>query len=84
MKVVTNLFSLGLPSEWKIYQYHVAFSPELESKRLRLALLYGLAELQGKAKVFDGATLYLAYKMESQVRPSVLAEQKMQPPSSSL
>ncbi|XP_066476773.1 piwi-like protein 4 [Tiliqua scincoides] len=67
VKVITNLFSLGLPSKWKIYQYHVAFSPELEARRLRLALLYGHAELLGKAKVFDGATLYLAYKLENQV-----------------
>lgn len=76
VKVVTNLFSLGLPNEWKIYQYHVTFSPEMDSKRLRIALLYGHPEFQGKAKVFDGAMLYLPYKLESQVRLSVWVRTK--------
>ncbi|KAH0625194.1 hypothetical protein JD844_033415 [Phrynosoma platyrhinos] len=67
VKIVTNLFSLGLPKEWQLYQYHVAFIPELESRRLRIALLYSHPELLGKAKVFDGATLFLAHKLENQV-----------------
>ncbi|XP_062983232.1 piwi-like protein 4 [Elgaria multicarinata webbii] len=67
VKVITNLFSLGLPREWQLYQYDVAFFPELESRRLRVALLYGHAELQVTAKVFDGATLFLAQKLENRV-----------------
>ncbi|XP_070605739.1 piwi-like protein 4 isoform X1 [Erythrolamprus reginae] len=67
VKVITNLFSLGLPSEWKLYQYHVTFNPELASRRLRIALLYNHAEFLGKAKVFDGAILFLSYKLENQV-----------------
>ncbi|XP_039205017.1 piwi-like protein 4 [Crotalus tigris] len=67
VKVITNLFSLGLPREWQLYQYHVTFSPELESRRLRIALLYNHVEFLGKAKVFDGATLFLAHKLENQV-----------------
>ncbi|XP_053166147.1 piwi-like protein 4 isoform X2 [Hemicordylus capensis] len=67
VKIVTNLFSLGLPKDWQLYQYHVTFSPELESKRLRFALVYGHAELFGKARAFDGATLFLAQKLENQV-----------------
>uniref|UniRef100_A0A8D0GE61 Piwi like RNA-mediated silencing 4 n=1 Tax=Sphenodon punctatus TaxID=8508 RepID=A0A8D0GE61_SPHPU len=70
LKVLTNLFSLGLPKEWQLYQYHVTFSPELESRRLRLALLYSHSELLGKAKVFDGAVLFLSHKLENQVRPN--------------
>uniref|UniRef100_A0A670Y3Z4 Piwi like RNA-mediated silencing 4 n=1 Tax=Pseudonaja textilis TaxID=8673 RepID=A0A670Y3Z4_PSETE len=67
VNVITNLFSLGLPREWQLYQYHVTFNPELESRRLRIALLYNHVEFLGKAKVFDGATLFLAHKLENQV-----------------
>ncbi|XP_074839581.1 piwi-like protein 4 [Carettochelys insculpta] len=67
VKVVTNLYSLGLPREWQLYQYHVTFCPELESKRLRFALLYSHAELLGKAKAFDGTILFLSRKLENQV-----------------
>ncbi|XP_030415680.1 piwi-like protein 4 isoform X3 [Gopherus evgoodei] len=67
VKVVTNLYSLGLPKEWQLYQYHVTFNPELESRRLRLALLYSHTELLGKAKAFDGAILFLSQKLENQV-----------------
>ncbi|KAM6447890.1 piwi-like protein 4 isoform 2-T3 [Liasis olivaceus] len=67
VKVVTNLFSLGLPREWQLYQYHVTFNPELESRRLRIALLYNHVEFLGKAKVFDGAILFLAHKLGNKV-----------------
>uniref|UniRef100_K7G6N5 Piwi like RNA-mediated silencing 4 n=1 Tax=Pelodiscus sinensis TaxID=13735 RepID=K7G6N5_PELSI len=67
VKVVTNLYNLGLPREWQLYQYHVTFSPELESKRLRIALLYSHTELLGKAKAFDGAILFLSQKLENQI-----------------
>nr|XP_056714838.1 piwi-like protein 4 [Euleptes europaea] len=67
IKIVTNLFGLWLPENWHLYQYHVEFSPELESRRLRLALLYSHAQFQLKAKVFDGATLFLMDKLENHV-----------------
>nr|XP_028581928.1 piwi-like protein 4 isoform X3 [Podarcis muralis] len=67
VKLVTNLFSLGLPREWQLYQYHVEFMPELVSRRLRTALLYSHAEFQGKTKVFDGASLFLTEKLENKV-----------------
>ncbi|KAJ7320095.1 hypothetical protein JRQ81_019606 [Phrynocephalus forsythii] len=67
VKVVTNLFSLGLPHEWKLYQYHVTFVPELASRRMRTALLFSCPEITGIPKVFDGAILFLACKLEKQV-----------------
>uniref|UniRef100_A0A6J0V0B6 Piwi-like protein 4 isoform X1 n=1 Tax=Pogona vitticeps TaxID=103695 RepID=A0A6J0V0B6_9SAUR len=67
VKVVTNLFNLGLPKMWQLYQYHVMFVPELASRRMRTALLFSCPEMMGKAKVFDGAILFLACKLENQV-----------------
>ncbi|XP_074072583.1 piwi-like protein 4 [Macrotis lagotis] len=67
VKLVTNLFNLGLPREWQLFQYHVTFNPELASKRLRIALLYNHNQFLKKAKVFDGYILFLSEKLEEKV-----------------
>ncbi|XP_049745503.1 piwi-like protein 4 [Elephas maximus indicus] len=67
VKLVTNLFSLDLPQDWQLYQYYVTYIPDLESRRLRIALLYSRSELFNKAKVFDGAILFLLEKLEEKV-----------------
>ncbi|XP_006833803.1 PREDICTED: piwi-like protein 4 [Chrysochloris asiatica] len=67
MKLVTNLFNLDLSQDWQLYQYHVTFVPDLESRRLRIALLYNHSQLFNKAKVFDGAILFLSQKLEEKV-----------------
>ncbi|XP_008573812.1 PREDICTED: piwi-like protein 4 [Galeopterus variegatus] len=67
VKLVTNLFNLDLPQNWQLYQYHVTYSPDLESRRLRTALLYSHSEISNKAKAFDGAILFLSRKLEEKV-----------------
>ncbi|XP_003780860.1 piwi-like protein 4 [Otolemur garnettii] len=67
VKLVTNLFSLDLPQDWKLYQYHVTYTPDLASRRLRIAMLYSHSELSNKAKAFDGAILFLSEKLEKKV-----------------
>lgn len=67
MKLVTNLFSLDLPLDWQLYQYHVAYVPDIESRRLRIALLYSHKVLSNKAKAFDGVVLFLSQKLEAKV-----------------
>ena len=68
MKLVTNLFNLDLPQDWQLYQYHVTYSPDIESRRLRIALLYSHRELSNKAKAFDGVILFLSQKLEEKVK----------------
>nr|XP_012595130.1 piwi-like protein 4 [Microcebus murinus] len=67
VKLVTNLFSLDLPQDWQLYQYHVTYIPDLASRRLRIALLYSHSELSNKAKAFDGAVLFLSQKLKEKV-----------------
>ncbi|XP_049634974.1 piwi-like protein 4 [Suncus etruscus] len=67
VQLVANLFNLDLPQDWQLYQYHVMFHPDVESRRLRTALLCGHGELSGKAKAFDGATLFLLEALEEKV-----------------
>ncbi|XP_040113837.1 piwi-like protein 4 [Oryx dammah] len=67
VKLVTNLFNLDVPQDWQLFQYHVTYSPDLESRRLRIALLYSHRELSNKAKAFDGVILFLSQKLEEKV-----------------
>nr|XP_023500440.1 piwi-like protein 4 isoform X3 [Equus caballus] len=67
VKLATNLFGLDLPQDWQLYQYHVTYIPDLESRRLRIALLYRHRELSNKAKAFDGVILFLSQKLEKKV-----------------
>nr|XP_036866974.1 piwi-like protein 4 [Manis javanica] len=67
VKLVTNLFSLDLPQDWHLYEYHVTYTPDLESRRLRTALLYNHRKLSNRAKAFDGVILFLSQKLEEKV-----------------
>ncbi|XP_051011715.1 piwi-like protein 4 isoform X2 [Acomys russatus] len=67
VRLVTNLFSLDLPQDWQLYQYHATYSPELASRRLRIALLYNHSILLDKAKAFDGTSLFLSEKLDQKV-----------------
>ncbi|CAO2636110.1 Piwi-like protein 4 [Lemmus lemmus] len=67
LRLVTNLFSLDLPQAWQLYQYHVTYSPDLASRRLKIALLYSHGKLLDKAKAFDGTSLFLSEKLDQKV-----------------
>lgn len=68
VQLATNLFHLDLPQDWQLYQYHVTYSPDLASRRLRTALLYNHSILSDKAKAFDGTSLFLSEKLDHKVR----------------
>ncbi|KAM4047113.1 piwi-like protein 4 [Anomaloglossus baeobatrachus] len=67
VNLLTNLFDLGLPSQWVLYQYHVDFNPSIASMRLKAALLYSHGDIIGSARAFDGAILFLSRKLENKV-----------------
>eukprot|EP00079_Xenopus_tropicalis_P021979 XP_012813692.1 PREDICTED: piwi-like protein 4 [Xenopus tropicalis] len=60
VKLMTNLFGLTLPTQWKLYQYRVDFSPEFASRKLKTALLYSHGETLGRARAFHGEILFLS------------------------
>ena len=71
---MTNYFNLEQAPDWHLYQYHVDFSPEIVSKKLRIALCCSHEDILGKTKAFDGMTLYLPHKLQDQV--TVLQSQR--------
>ncbi|XP_069726924.1 piwi-like protein 1 [Phaenicophaeus curvirostris] len=67
IKLTANYFRLTSRPQWALYQYHVAYSPEMEARRLRSALLFQHEELIGKTHAFDGSVLFLPKKLANKV-----------------
>jgi len=64
--VVSNYITMINRPNCFLYQYNVNYSPQVESKKLRVALLYSFTGI-GKTKAFDGMILYLPTKLPDQV-----------------
>ena len=65
--LITNFFKLQAEETWNLYQYHVDFNPQLESKRLRIALLHSHAKILGGTRAFDGMVLFMPEKLQEEV-----------------
>lgn len=52
--IMSNFFRIKAPVDAIIYQYDVKFDPQIESPKVRRALLYSQGERLGPAFVFDG------------------------------
>ncbi len=66
INVFSNYITLKSRPNCNLYQYNVSYSPMIESKRLRVALLYSFKDI-GSTKAFDGMILYLPHKLPDQV-----------------
>ncbi|KAJ7410675.1 Piwi-like protein 1 [Willisornis vidua] len=67
IKLTTNHFRLASRPQWALYQYHVDYSPEMESRRVRSALLFQHEERIGKTHAFDGSILFLPKKLGNKI-----------------
>lgn len=64
VKIFCNYFEVLNKPDWVLYQYHVDFQPEIESRRMRVALLNVHNSLFPSNKAFDGSTLYTLTKLD--------------------
>ncbi|GFR80421.1 piwi-like protein 1, partial [Elysia marginata] len=62
--LITNYFPVTLPSECRIFQYHVDFKPYIENVRVKFAMIANLSEVIGQTKCFDGGILYICRKLQ--------------------
>ncbi|NXH16862.1 PIWL1 protein, partial [Bucco capensis] len=67
IKLAANYFRLMSRPKWALYQYHVGYSPEMEARSLRSALLFHHENLIGKTHAFDGSILFLPKRLENKV-----------------
>uniref|UniRef100_A0A8C9W4Y1 Piwi-like RNA-mediated gene silencing 1 n=1 Tax=Scleropages formosus TaxID=113540 RepID=A0A8C9W4Y1_SCLFO len=58
-----NFFRILSHPQWVLYQYHVDYNPQMESRRLRSALLFQHEDALGPARTFDGAILFLPKRL---------------------
>ncbi len=65
---MSNFIELVKRPNWTLYQYHVSFEPEIESKRVKFALLGSNPGIFRNSKAFDGSILYSTVKSETGVR----------------
>ncbi|CAH2295702.1 piwi 1 [Pelobates cultripes] len=64
IQLSTNHIKLVSRPQWVLYQYHVGFNPQMESRLLRSALLFQHEDLIGKARAFDGTILFLPRRLD--------------------
>ncbi|XP_072372927.1 piwi-like protein 1 isoform X2 [Scyliorhinus torazame] len=67
IRLITNYIRLNSRPQWALYQYHVDYSPQMESRRLRTVLLFMHDKILGTTRVFDGSILFLPIKLEKKV-----------------
>ena len=77
INVMSNYITLKSRPNCALYQYNVSYSPPIENKRLRVALLYSYDGI-GQTKAFDGMILYLPHKLPDQVTKFVTKTQREQ------
>nr|ASR73908.1 piwi-like protein 1 [Acipenser dabryanus] len=62
-----NFFRIISRPQWVLYQYHVDYNPQMESRRLRSALLFKHDEVLGTTRTFDGSILFLPHRLPNTV-----------------
>lgn len=67
MLMCSNMFHFQPISECHIYQYHVDFSPDVPSKRLRMSMINSQAEVLGPIRITDGMLLFLPNPLPTEV-----------------
>jgi aubergine-like protein len=58
-----NIYFLG----GMIYQYNVSYSPEVDNKKVRVAMINGQKDLLGSPRAFDGMVLFMPKKLPDPV-----------------
>lgn len=73
VRLSTNHFRLTSRPQWALYQYHIDYSPLMEARRLRSALLFQHEDLIGRCHAFDGTILFLPKRLQHKVTSDVRA-----------
>lgn len=67
INLVTNYFKMEVAPSYILYQYHVDFAPEIMNKGMRCSMVKEHKELLGPIRAFDGAQLFLPFKLPNDV-----------------
>lgn len=75
INVMSNYITMKSRPNCNLYQYNVSYTPLIESRKLRIALLYSLQAI-GKTRAFDGMILYLPHKLPDQITKFTVETQR--------
>ncbi|CAC5386882.1 AUB [Mytilus coruscus] len=68
IQVIANAFPVECTlTEWILYQYHVDFNPQVDSKKVRCAMIADHRELLGETRAFDGMKLIIPRRLSQEV-----------------
>ena len=67
VNLLTNFYEMIQKMNCEIYQYHVDFLPDIDSKRMRKRLLNEHKNIIGEVKAFDGMALFTSKKLDKPV-----------------
>lgn len=67
MELLTNFFNVKSEQEYIIWQYHVEYSPSVDSKSVRVGMLLKHEALHKRTHAYDGATLFTTDKLPKDV-----------------
>ena len=69
INLIANCFEVSETPDWLLYQYHVSFAPEVESKKVRQGIVNSIDVIRVcTARLFMGdSELYMLHKLEEQV-----------------
>jgi aubergine-like protein len=64
VQIVSNFFKvLKLPNNTGLFQYNVTFEPDIQSNKLKSALLHDMDDILGTTRCFDGMSMFLPKKL---------------------
>ena len=67
INLITNTFKVLMSPDFMLYQYHVDFKPDIQSRGLRSRCVKDHKELLGEHRAFDGMILFLPKKLDQRV-----------------
>ena len=63
VNLVSNLFRLDRMTDFRLFQYHVDFKPDVPNKAMRKAMIQEHTSVIGKIFMFDGMILFLPIQL---------------------
>lgn len=63
VNLVSNLFKLDRMTDFRLFQYHVDFRPDVPNKAMRKAMIQEHTDVIGKIFMFDGMILFLPIQL---------------------
>lgn len=66
--LLSNLFKLNRLTNFRLFQYHVDFKPDVPNKAMRKKIILDHQDVIGRINMFDGMILFLPIQLDEVIR----------------